>query len=154
MSHRTDLLSGARMSIGQFAVAYVASALSMLTLDAVWLTVMADRLYRGAIGHLMADHFDVLPAVAFYIVYLTGVVLFAVAPGLAERRWQVALLRGAMFGLVAYATYDLTNQATLAGWPWRVTFADLAWGTCLTAIAAAAGCRAAAKWGRPADAVD
>ncbi|MBO9514900.1 MAG: DUF2177 family protein [Variovorax sp.] len=152
MNDRTAWPWGAGLSLRQFAVAWIASALAMLALDAVWLTVMADRLYRAAIGHLMADHFDVLPAVAFYLVYLTGVVLFAVAPGLAERRWRVAAQRGAMFGLVAYATYDLTNQATLAAWSWRVTFADLAWGTCLTAAAATAGCAAALTWGRRADA--
>lgn len=149
MSDRTALRLGASLSVRQFVVAYVVSALAMLALDAAWLTLMADRLYRASIGHLMADHFDVLPAMAFYAVYLTGVVLFAVAPGLTERRWQVAMFRGAMFGLVAYATYDLTNQATLARWPWLVTFADLAWGTCLTAVTAAAGCGAAMKWGRP-----
>ncbi|MEJ8813228.1 DUF2177 family protein [Variovorax ureilyticus] len=137
------------MSVRQFAVAWLAAALAMLALDAMWLTLMADRLYRPAIGHLMAEQFAVLPAIAFYAVYLTGVVVFAVAPGLAVGRWQVAMLRGAIFGLVAYATYDLTNQATLARWAWHVTVADLAWGTCLTAIAAVAGCGAAMKWGRP-----
>ncbi|WP_431275890.1 DUF2177 family protein [Variovorax ureilyticus] len=149
MSNRTALRSGANLSVRQFAVAYAASALAMLALDAAWLTLMADRLYRASIGHLMADHFDVLPAMVFYAVYLAGVVLFAVAPGLTERRWQVAMFRGAMFGLVAYATYDLTNQATLVRWPWQVTVVDLAWGTCLTAISAAAGCRAGMKWPRP-----
>lgn len=148
MNHHTALPLRARISVRQFALAYVASALAMLALDAVWLTLMADRLYRPAIGHLMAENFDALPAIAFYAVYLIGVVLFAVAPGLTERRWRVSMLRGAIFGLVAYATYDLTNQATLAGWSWRVTFADLAWGTSLTAIAAVAGCGAAMRWGR------
>ncbi|MGJ7506207.1 DUF2177 family protein [Variovorax sp. GT1P44] len=136
------------MTIRQLIVAYLASALSLLALDAVWLTLMADRLYRPAIGHLMAERFSLVPALVFYAVYIAGVVGFAVAPGLAARRWTVALGRGAFLGLMAYGTYDLTNQATLLRWPWLVTFADLAWGAFLTAVAAAVGARVAMAWGR------
>jgi uncharacterized membrane protein len=137
-----------RISIRQFFVAYVATAVALLALDAVWLTLMADIFYRPAIGHLMAQRFALLPALAFYVIYIAGVVLFAVAPGLAARRWKVAFARGALLGLIAYATYDLTNQATLIRWPWRVTLADLAWGMFLTAVAASAACRAAMTLGR------
>jgi uncharacterized membrane protein len=138
------------MSIRQIIRAYVATAFTLLALDAVWLTFMADALYRPAIGHLMAQRFALVPALAFYVIYVAGVVLFAVAPGVAARRWTVALARGALLGLIAYATYDLTNQATLIDWPWVVTLADLAWGTFLTAVAAAAGCRVAAGRSRTA----
>jgi uncharacterized membrane protein len=132
-----------QLSIRQVVRTYAATALTLLGLDAVWLTFMADVLYRPAIGHLMAQRFALLPALAFYVIYIAGVVVFAVAPGVAARRWTVALARGALLGLIAYATYDLTNQATLIRWPWLLTFADLAWGTFLTAVAAAAGCRVA-----------
>ena len=132
-----------RMSIRQFLVAYVVSAVVLLGLDAVWLTSMVDVLYRPAIGHLMAQRPALLPAVIFYVVYIAGVVLLAVEPGVAARRWTKALARGALLGFIAYATYDLTNQATLTHWPWLLTLADLAWGTCLTAAAAAAGSGAA-----------
>jgi uncharacterized membrane protein len=122
-------------------IAYAATALVFLALDAVWLYTMAERLYRPALGHLMADRVAVLPAIAFYLVYIVGVLVFAVRPGLESGRWTVALGLGALLGFVAYATYDLTNQATLRDWPWRVTLADLCWGTAVTAAAAAAGCR-------------
>ena len=129
------------MSVKQVVIAYAITALVFLGLDAVWLATMADRLYRPALGRLMLERFELVPALAFYIVYVAGVVFFAVAPGLEARRWSTALGHGALLGLVAYATYDLTNQATLRGWPWRVTFADLCWGTFVTAAAAALGCR-------------
>lgn len=117
-----------------FAVAYAAGAAAFLALDALWLATMAERLYRPAIGHLMQAGFDVRAAVAFYVIYLAGVTGFAVLPAAGVR---AAAARGAAFGLVAYATYDLTNQATLRGWPWSVTLVDLAWGAAVTAISAA-----------------
>ena len=116
------------------AIAFIAGVVSFLALDAVWLVTMAERLYRPAIGHLARDGFDPLPAGAFYVVYLAGVIVFCVLP---SRRVRDALLRGALFGLVAYATYDLTNQATLRDWPWRVTLADLCWGVVVTGVSAA-----------------
>jgi uncharacterized membrane protein len=125
----------------RFAAAYVITLVVFLALDAVWLTTMAPLLYRPAIGHLMLDDFEPLPAFAFYLLYVIGIVTFAVMPGLARASAGSALARGALFGLVAYATYDLTNQATLRGWPWVVTLADLCWGSFVTAAAAAAACR-------------
>ena len=132
------------MNVRQFLVAYAASAVVFLALDAAWLTLRAERLYRPALGRLMLDRFELLPAVAFYLIYIVGVVVFAVLPGLESRRWTTALGLGALLGLVAYATYDLTNQATLRDWPWRVTLVDLCWGTSVTGVAAAAGCRVTA----------
>ena len=79
------------------------------------------------------------PAAAFYLLYVAGILFFAVFPALATGRWTTALGRGAALGLVAYATYDLTNAATLRGWSTTVTIADLCWGTALTALAATVG---------------
>lgn len=129
------------MSLRQFAIAYAAAAVVFLVLDAIWLTLMADRLYRPAIGHLMLERFALAPAAAFYAIYLAGVVVFAVSPALGSGRWLTALGLGALLGLMAYATYDLTNQATLKDWSWTVTIADLCWGTFVTAVAAAAAAR-------------
>ena len=129
------------MSAKQIAIAYAATAVVFLALDAVWLTTMADRLYRPALGKLLLDKFEIAPAAIFYLLYVAGVVVFAVAPGLASGRWTTSLGRGAFLGLVAYATYDLTNQATLRDWPWRVTLADLGWGSFVTAVSAAAATR-------------
>jgi uncharacterized membrane protein len=123
----------------RFVAAFVAAAVVFLLLDAAWLTTMDSRLYRPAIGHLMREDFDVAAAVAFYAIYLTGLVIFVVRPAAGAR---TALARGALFGVVCYATYDLTNQATIAGWPWQVTVVDLAWGAFVTAVSAWAGYRA------------
>ena len=132
------------MNGNQALIAYPATAVVFLALDAAWLTTMADRLYRPALGRLLLDRFELLPAIAFYAVYLVGVLVFAVLPGLESRRWTTALGLGALLGFVAYATYDLTNQATLRDWPWQVTIADLCWGTLATGVAAAVGCRISA----------
>ncbi len=126
-----------------FAVAFVAAAIAFLLLDAAWLTTMASRLYRPAIGHIMRPDFAMLAAAIFYALYLIGVVTFVVRPAPDARS---ALLRGAFFGLVAYGTYDLTNQATIAGWPWHVTLIDLVWGAFLTGVSAWAAHRASRKW--------
>ncbi|MDH6593412.1 putative membrane protein [Variovorax sp. TBS-050B] len=131
------------MSLRQFAIAYLASAVVFLVLDAIWLSTMADRLYRPALGHLMLDRFSLGPAALFYAIYLVGVVVFAVLPALASGRWLTALGHGALLGLVAYATYDLTNQATLKGWPWMVTAADLCWGSFVTAVTAGVAAKVA-----------
>jgi len=121
-----------------FGVAFVAAAAVFLLLDAVWLTTMSSRLYRPAIGHVMRADFDTLAAAAFYAIYLTGLVVFVVRPATDGR---MALARGALFGLVCYATYDLTNQATIVRWPWHITIIDLAWGAFVSAVSAWAGYR-------------
>lgn len=125
----------------RFGVAYAAAAAVFLALDAVWLLTMYERLYRPAIGHLLRDGFAVAPAAAFYALYILGVVVFAVLPARSSGRALAAAARGSLFGLIAYATYDLTNQATLRDWPWQVTLIDLAWGAFVSAAAAGAGCR-------------
>ena len=129
------------MSIRHYAIAYVSTAVVFLVLDAIWLGTMADRLYRPAMGAIMLERFALAPAVAFYLIYIAGVVVFAVTPALQSGRWTIALGYGAMLGLMAYATYDLTNQATLKDWSWTVTIADLCWGTFVTAVSAAAAAR-------------
>lgn len=118
-------------------VALVATALIFGALDAVWLNTMYTRLYLPHIGELMGD-LRWVPALAFYALYIVGIQIFAVAPALAAGRAIVALRFGALFGLFCYATYDLTNQATLRVWSTTVTLADMAWGTFATGTAAAA----------------
>lgn len=115
---------------------YLTTGIVMLAIDAVWLTVMADALYRPQIGHLMRDQFLLGPAIAFYGLYLAGILVLAQLPA-ADRRG--AAWRGFVFGLCAYGTYDLTNQATLKDWPVIVTMVDLAWGSALTAVVAWVG---------------
>src|SRR3989344_4689861 len=119
--------------------AFIGSGLAMAALDAIWLTQVGPRLYRPAIGELLADKPDMRAAVAFYLIYVCGIVFLAVSPALRDGSLMRATIAGAVLGLVAYPTYDLTNQATLKVWPLHVTLVDVAWGTLLTAAAAAAG---------------
>ncbi len=123
--------------------AYAAAAVAFLVLDLVWLGVVARTFYRDRLGGLLRDDVDVVPALLFYLLYVLGIVVFAVAPALAAGSWMTAALYGALLGLVAYATYDLTNLATLAGWPLSVAVVDMLWGAAVTALAATLGMLAA-----------
>ena len=125
--------------------AYGAAALAFLAIDAVWLSTMANLLYRPLLGDLLAPSFRLAPAVIFYAIYIAGIVFFAVRPALATGRLATAALNGAALGFVAYGTYDLTNQATLRDWPVIITVADMVWGTVLTASASIAGFAAARR---------
>lgn len=122
-----------------YLLAYVCTALVFLVIDAVWLTMMGDRFYKPLMGDMVLKDFRLAPAIAFYLIYVAGMVFFAITPAIANGKWSTALVYGAAFGFFAYATYDLTNQATLRSWPMVVTVVDLAWGTCLTAAASALG---------------
>lgn len=135
------------MSFKPLFIAYGTTALVFLALDAAWLGTMASRLYRPILGALMLERPDVLAAAAFYLLYVAGVVVLAIAPALNDGRWLAALGRGACLGFIAYATYDFTNQATLQGWSWRITLIDLAWGTIATSVATGAGTWAMLRWG-------
>lgn len=122
-----------------YGIAYVATGLAFLAIDAIWLTVAAQRFYRPLMGEMLLESFRLVPAVVFYLIYIAGIVAFAVAPAFASDRWTTATSYGAFLGLFAYATYDLTNQATLRNWPLTVTIADICWGIFLTAFAATLG---------------
>ena len=123
----------------RYLVAYLATGLIFGVLDFGWLSLMGQRLYQGEIGQLLAKTVRIGPAIAFYLIYIAGLVFFAVRPAVASGSVPTALLNGAVLGFVAYATYDLTNQATMAVWSTKVTLADLAWGTFASGVAAAAG---------------
>lgn len=130
-------------------VAWLISGLVYAAGDMTWIAVMGGRLYRPVIGQLLADRFDPRPGVVFYLIYATGIAAFAVAPGLRGGGWTRSVMWGALLGLVAYATYDLTNQVTLKVWSTRLSVIDIAWGTAITAVAAAAGCAAALAASKP-----
>ena len=119
--------------------AYGGTLATFAVMDLIWLGLIARNFYRTQLGDLMAQHFQTWAALAFYLVFPIGIVIFAVRPQDAAIGIRGAALAGALFGFFAYATYDLTNLATLRGWPITLTFADLAWGTFLTGVSAAAG---------------
>ncbi|HET7646380.1 MAG TPA: DUF2177 family protein [Candidatus Limnocylindria bacterium] len=108
----------------------------MAVLDGIWLTLVARNFYRDNIGHLLGDATNWPPAILFYVIYTVGAWFFATQAGVDDGSAITGALRGAAFGFVAYATYDLTNHATLRGWPTLVTVVDMAWGTVLTATVA------------------
>jgi uncharacterized membrane protein len=128
-------------------IAYLATGIAFLIVDAIWLSTMADMLYRPLLGDKLARQFDLAPAVVFYLIYIAGIVFFAVMPALDGEGLGKAALNGAILGLVAYATYDLTNQATLKDWPLSVTLADIPWGAFVTATGASAGFLVASRIG-------
>jgi uncharacterized membrane protein len=117
---------------------FIASLAAMAVLDGLWLGLVARGFYRQQLGFLMAETPNWAAAVVFYLVYTVGVTVFVVQPAVDASSLGTAMWRGALFGLVAYATYDLTNMATVRGWPTLVTIVDLAWGVVLTAAVALA----------------
>ena len=128
-----------------YAIAYVVSLLAMAGLDFLWLTNMSAILYRRDLGPLLAEDPRMGAAAIFYLAYAAGMVIFAVRPALVAADWRLAMLYGALFGFFAYATYDLTNFATLKVWSLRVTMLDIGWGMAVTAAAASAGAIAALR---------
>ena len=124
------------MTVKYFAI-YMASLVTFLIIDGLWLGIVARSFYVQQIGHLLRPSPDFGVAGAFYLLYVVGVVVFAVLPALAQQSWVTALVLGALLGFIAYGTYDLTNLATLAGWPVLVSVVDMIWGAVLTATVAA-----------------
>jgi uncharacterized membrane protein len=125
--------------------AYAGTAGLMVLLDALWLGGVAASLYQEGIGHLMAESPRFGVAALFYAVYAAGLVVFAVLPASGRRQ---AALQGALFGFFAYATYDLTNLATLKDWPVWMAVLDIAWGALVSGASAAAGKAAVERFAR------
>lgn len=127
-------------------VAFIAAAVAFGALDALWLGWAGPNFYRPRLGDLLADSFRMAPALVFYAAYVAAIVWFAVRPGLTAGL-GAAVLNGALLGAICYATYDLTNQATLRHWSTAVTVADIAWGAFATAAAAGIATFAASRIG-------
>ena len=128
-------------------VAYLAAAVAMAVLDLGWLSYAVKAFFEPAVGSLLAEKTNNAAAVAFYLLYVAGIVFFAVTPALRGGGWTQALGMGAAFGFFAYMTYDLTNMATLKTWPAWLAIMDISWGTFVTAVAATAGYLAASRIG-------
>jgi uncharacterized membrane protein len=123
----------------QTVVIYVATLVALVAIDFVWLSLMGERLYRPVLKDMLLQDFRPAPAIVFYLIFVGGLVWFAGLPAMAAGDWRIAARNGAALGFVAYATYDLTNQATLREWSTTLTLADLGWGTFLSAAAASIG---------------
>lgn len=133
------------MSFGRLLALYGICVVVFFALDFAWLSIANGRVYRPRLGGMLAAQPKLGVAAAFYLAFVVGIVALAVLPGVREGAVAGALWRGALFGLLAYATYDLTNLSTLQGWPWQVSAIDMAWGTVLNSVVAAAGFYAA-RW--------
>jgi uncharacterized membrane protein len=118
---------------------FLAAGVAMALVDAVWLTQVGPHLYRPTLDPVLADQFRLAPAIAFYLAYVAGVVLLAVRPALRDGSWRQAAINGALLGGMAYATYDLTNQATLKVWATHISLIDISWGAALTCLTSLAG---------------
>jgi uncharacterized membrane protein len=115
-----------------FLKLYLIAFIVFLIIDAIWLTLVAKTFYRNQIGFLMKANPNYLAAIIFYLLFIVGLVYFVIQPGVDANSIGKILLGGVLFGLITYATYDLTNLATLKGWPITVTIVDLIWGTFLS----------------------
>ena len=121
------------------AITYLTVLVVFTAIDFLWLGLIALEFYKKEIGHLMLEKPRLEVAALFYVLCAAGITILAVLPALASGEWHKALLLGAVFGLCAYGTYDLTNLATLQRWPLRLAIIDMAWGTVLISFTALAG---------------
>ncbi len=120
------------LSLTEYLYIYLISVPIFFAIDMLWLGVVAQKLYQTHLGYLLGPvQWPV--AIAFYLIFLIGLLLFAIAPAIAAKSLMHALIYGALFGFFTYATYDLTNWATVRDWPAFISFVDMAWGTVLAA---------------------
>lgn len=117
---------------------YLVALTVFFAVDIVWLAIVAKDLYREELGFIMSAKPNWIVAIIFYLIFITGLVFFVINPAVEKGSWPSALLVGMFFGFITYATYDLTNLATLEDWPMRITIIDLVWGTSLGGIVSTA----------------
>lgn len=123
----------------KLVAAYLFTLVAFLGIDFVWLTRIARRFYAENLGEMLLDKPRLVAAAIFYALYVVGIVAFAVAPALRAGGLTTAMLYGGLFGFLAYATYDMTNYATLKNWPLVIVLVDMAWGAALTGVSAGIG---------------
>ncbi|WP_372770430.1 DUF2177 family protein [Lutibacter sp.] len=124
---------------------YGIATVIFFALDMVWLGLIAKNFYREKLGFILAPDVNWWAAIIFYLIYIGGILHFAILPAMREHRWQTALIQGAVLGFLCYATYDLTNMATIKNWPLKVVVVDIIWGMVLTGSCALISYMAATK---------
>ena len=122
-----------------YILAYIGALVIFCAMDFFWLTILAKKIYQTHMGMLMLAEPNLIPAAIFYILYLLGLLVFSIIPALRSQSFIMALSLGAFLGLIAYASYDLTNLATLRGWSIRLTVIDISWGIVISSLASLAG---------------
>jgi uncharacterized membrane protein len=129
-----------KYQFNMFIRLYLIALPVFFAIDLVWLVLIAKKFYSEQIGFLMRPDVNWIAAIVFYLLFIAGLVTFVIAPAVEKHSWLHALLYGAFFGLVTYATYDLTNLATTKDWPLAVTIVDLIWGSVLAASVSVITC--------------
>jgi uncharacterized membrane protein len=124
---------------------YAATLIGFFLVDMLWLGLLARGFYQQHLGFLLRPSPNWYAAILFYLLFVAGLVVFVIVPGLQAGSTRKVLLLGALFGLITYATYDLTNLATVKDWPWIVTVVDLGWGAILATVVSYLGLLAG-KW--------
>lgn len=114
-----------------FIIVFLITLVVFFAIDLVWLGVVARPFYQAEIGHLLKKDVNWTAAIIFYLIFIVGLIVFVILPAMENKNIVEAIFKGALFGFVTYATYDLTNLATLKDWPLKVTIVDLVWGTVL-----------------------
>jgi uncharacterized membrane protein len=127
------------MNIKSIIISYLLSFVVFLAVDMLWLGVIAKNLYQKYLGDFLSEKVNWTAAFIFYFIYVAGISIFAIYPAVNKGSVFNAVLMGALFGIFAYATYDLTNLATLKGWPLPIVFIDILWGAVLSAIVGFSG---------------
>ena len=127
------------MPLPQLLLSYLLTTLVFFVIDIVWLGFIAKNLYRKYLGAFLSDQVNWTAALIFYLLFIIGIFIFCILPAAEKGSWSKALISGALFGFFTYATYDLTNLATLKDWPLPVVFIDIAWGMVLTGAVSTAG---------------
>lgn len=130
----------------RFLILYLIAAAVFFAIDMVWLGLVAKKFYREQLAFILSEQVNWAAAMIFYAIYLAGVLHFAVLPGLKEQNALLVLMQGAALGFLCYATYDLTNMATIAKWPLKIVLVDILWGTFLTGMVSLLTYVIAVKW--------
>lgn len=125
--------------MSKYVIAYLATAVFFVAIDCVWLGLVMRGFYKAQLGSLLLEHPKLSAAVVFYALYVVGIVIFGIVPGWESGSWVKTMAQSALFGLIAYATYDLSNLATLKGWSVTLAVVDIAWGALLTGMCGTAG---------------
>lgn len=132
--------------MARYAIAYLATACVFFALDYLWLSRVAIGFYKSQMGEIMRPQPNFTAAGVFYLFYIAGIVYFAVMPSTQNGGLTTALISGALLGLFAYGTYDMTNLATLKAWTLSLSVVDMGWGMVLTGLSAAAGYLAVSRF--------
>lgn len=127
------------MTLRTLLISYLLTTLVFFAIDLVWLGVVAKGIYARYLSGFLAPNVNWTAAIIFYLFFIAGIFFFAILPAVEKDSWRIAIVHGGLFGFFTYATYDLTNLATLRDWPLPIVFIDIVWGVVLTALVSTAG---------------